>query len=348
MSDVTLTVDLAALAANYSKLAKASAPGTCGAVVKANGYGLGARACAARLAQSGCQDFFVATTNEAIEVRAELPGVRVFVLGGISKNDTDGALEHGLIPVVNDASALERWRVQAGHPLAIQVDTGMNRLGFTRDAFASANLSGLHIVLLMTHLACADEPHHPANARQRARFAELLTRLPGVPLSLSSSAGILSHGGGVREIGRPGIALYGGNPFATQTCALARVATFDAPVLQMRDVVVGDEVGYGATYVADRARRIAVVGAGYADGVPRLLSNRGAVAFGAQRLPIVGRVSMDLTTIDASEAPDLRVGDRVSFFGGAVALEEVAAWAETISYEILTGIGPRVVRRYLN
>jgi alanine racemase len=146
---------------------------------------------------------------------------------------------------------------------------------------------------------------------------------------------------------RPGIALYGGNPFVAMPRALARVATLDAPVLQVRHVDAGAEVGYGASFVSDRARRIAVVGAGYADGVPRLLSNRGAVGFGDRRLPIIGRVSMDLTTIDVTLASDLDAGDRVAFFGGAVTLDEVAAWAGTISYEILTGIGPRVERRYL-
>jgi alanine racemase len=229
---------------------------------------------------------------------------------------------------------------------AIHIDTGMNRLGIAPRDFERLDLARRNVVLLMTHLACADEPAHPANTRQRETFRRVVQRCASIPISISNSAGVLGHGGLAGEVCRPGIALYGGNALVEPNRALAPVAALDAVVLQIRDVDAGQSVGYGASYVAGSTRRIAVVGAGYADGVPRSLSNRGAVGFGALRLPIVGRVSMDLTTIDATAAPGLNVGDRVTFFGGAVGVDEVASWAGTISYEILTGVGRRPMRRY--
>jgi len=328
-------------------LQRRAAPGTCGAVVKADAYGLGARRVAACLALEGCRDFFVATHDEAVEVRSELPAARIYVLDGIDDSDIVTAVANRLIPVLNDEAAFETWRKRPEHPIALHVDTGMNRLGLAPDAFERLDLSFRNVALLMTHLACSDEPSHASNAMQRNGFAKLAKRLPNAPISISSSSGVLDHGGEPGEICRPGIALYGGNPFVESNRALATVATFDAPVLQVRRVEAGQTIGYGATFVASSARLVAVVGAGYADGVPRLLSNRGAASFGDRRLPIVGRVSMDLTCVDATAVPEIRAGDRVAFFGGAVSVDEVAAWAETISYEILTGIGPRVARRYV-
>jgi alanine racemase len=280
-------------------------------------------------------------------VRSELPAVRIFVLDGIDEDDIVSAVANRLIPVVNDEAAFETWRRRPEHPIALHVDTGMNRLGLAPDVLERLDLSFRNVVLLMTHLPCSDEPSHASNAVQRAAFARVARQLPNVAISISNSSGVLDRGGESGEICRPGIALYGGNPFVERKRALGTVATFDAPVLQVRRVEAGQTIGYGATFVAPSARLIAVVGAGYADGVPRLLSNRGSVGFGARRLPIVGRVSMDLTCVDATAAPEIRVGDRIAFFGEAVSVDEVAAWAETISYEILTGIGPRVARCYV-
>jgi alanine racemase len=342
----TLTIDLEALAANYRTLVRAAMPGTCGAVVKSDAYGLGATRIATKLAEAGCRDFFVANSNEGAEVRDAVAAARIFVFDGIGRDRMLDAVAKRLIPVVNQRADFDAWAARPEHPIAVHVDTGMNRLGMPAREFERLDLARRNVVLLMTHLACADEPTHPANARQREAFRRIAQQAPTIPISISNSAGVLAHGGIDGEICRPGIALYGGNPFTTEGRALAAVATLDAPVLQIRDVNAGETVGYGATYVAPAARRVAIVSAGYSDGVPRALSNRGAVGFGALRLPIVGRISMDLTAVDATAAPMLAVGDRVTFFGGAVTVDEVAAWADTISYEILTGVGRRVLRRY--
>ena len=196
----------------------------------------------------------------------------------------------------------------------------------------------------MTHLACADTPDHLLNQEQLARFQAIAARFPGVPASIGNSAAILS---GVGGIGRPGIGLYGGNPFAGPHNPMRCVVMLEGEVLQVRKTPAGVPVGYGATHVTERDAVIAVVGIGYADGLPRALSNRGEAASGTARAPIVGRVSMDLTLVDVTDLPPVQAGDWIEFFGRGVGVDEVAAWADTISYEILTGIGDRVSRVYV-
>ncbi|MYG13546.1 MAG: alanine racemase [Gammaproteobacteria bacterium] len=208
-------------------------------------------------------------------------------------------------------------------------------------------LGGVEVGLLVTHLACADVPEHPLNALQAERIGRLRERFPGVRLSIGNSAGILNGAGFGCDLARPGIGLYGGNPWAERPNPMQPVATLEAQVVQVRTVGAGEAIGYGASWTAERPTAVAVLGIGYADGLPRLLSNRGAVAANNRRCPMLGRVSMDLTAIDATGA-DLAVGDWVEAFGPNLPVDEVAAKANTIAYEILTGISPRVERQYEN
>ena len=325
MGHARLTVDLDALAANYRAF-RARAPDGVAAVVKADAYGLGMAPVAARLAAEGCTRFFVATEAEGLALRETLAGdCDIYVFSG-------EASAEGLVPVVNQPSQLR------GGPVAFHVDTGMQRLGFAPEDVPDHP----EAVLLLTHLACADTPDHPLNAVQLERFEAVAARFPGVPVSIANSAGILN---GVRGIGRPGIGLYGGNPYSDRDNPMRTVATLEGQVLQVRRVRAGESLGYGASRVLARDTTVAVVGAGYADGVPRLLSNRGAVAVRGIRLPILGRVSMDLTQVDATDVAVDR-GDWVEFFGPTVGVDEVAAWSDTMAYEVFTGIGRRVARRY--
>ena len=331
MTHARLTVDLDALAANYRKFRDGA--GGSAAVVKANAYGLGVAPVARRLAAEGCRQFFVATDAEGRELRRILPDTEtfdIFVFSGVVHGE-------GLIPVANHPG-----QIRAG-PVALHVDTGMHRLGF--DEFDADTIpADTEVRLLMTHLACADTPDHSLNGEQFARFQAFARRFPGVPTSIANSAAILT---GVEGIGRPGVGLYGGNPYAERENPMRCVATLEGEVLQVRNAPAGVPVGYGATHVTRRDTVIAVVGIGYADGVPRALSNRGQAAFGTIRAPIIGRVSMDLTLVDVTALPLVQPGDWIEFFGHSVDIDEVAAWAGTISYEILTGVGNRVARLYV-
>lgn len=332
MTHARLIVDLDALAANYRRFRDSASEGSA-AVVKANAYGLGMEPVARRLAAEGCRQFFVATDAEGRELRRILPDAGtfdIFVFSGVVESD-------GLIPVVN-----HRAQMRTG-PIALHVDTGMHRLGL--DGLDAQTLpADTKVRLLMTHLACADTPDHPLNEAQLERFEAFAARFPGVPKSIANSAAILA---GVEGIGRPGIGLYGGNPFAAQENPMRCVATLEGEVLQVRKVMEGASVGYGASHVTGRDTIVAVVGIGYADGLPRALSNRGQSAFKTIRAPIIGRVSMDLTLVDVTDLPPVEPGDWIEFFGNSVGIEEVAAWADTISYEVLTGVGNRVARMYV-
>ena len=201
----------------------------------------------------------------------------------------------------------------------------------------------------MTHLACADEPEHPLNAEQLARFEQLRALLPRARTSIGNSAGTLIDAAHRGDLARPGIALYGGNPFSDRPNPMEAVATLTAPILQLHDVAEPEPVGYGATYVANPPARIAVVGIGYADGYPRNLGNNGTAAVQGRRVPVVGRVSMDLISIDVAALPReaVSVGDAVELIGPTIGVDEVAAAAGTISYEILTGMGRRLAREYV-
>ena len=348
----TLRIDLDALARNYRLLLERAKPGECSAVVKADAYGLGLERVARRLLREGCRRFFVATLAEARELRALAPDAEIGVFEGALASTTDALVELEARPVLNTLEQIERWRGK-GRAL-LHLDTGMNRLGLrAADVAALAKredlLAALELDFVMTHLACADEPEHPLNSEQLARFAELRALVPRARTSIGNSAGTLTDAARRGDLARPGIALYGGNPFSDRPNPMAAVATLTAPILQLHDVVEPEPVGYGATYVANPPARIAVVGIGYADGYPRNLGNSGAAAVQGRRVPVVGRVSMDLISLDVGALPPeaCAVGDAVELIGPTIDVDEVAAAAGTISYEILTGLGPRLAREYV-
>ncbi len=338
-----LRVNRDALADNY-RLFRSAVQGDCAAVVKADAYGTGLAEAAAVFAGLGCRQFFVATAAEGLALREVMAGASIFVFEGVFAETGATLADAGLIPVVNHAAQLVHWKPYASREIAVHVDTGMNRLGHSTDLTA-ASLDGFRIALLMTHLACADQPEHPLNETQLARFASVAERFPGVPTSIGNSAGALLGSRYQGDLARPGIGLYGGNPWSGRSSPVRQVATLEAPILQIRDVQPGESVGYGATWRSDRRCRLAVLGLGYADGLPRRLSNRGQAVVGGRRCAMAGRVSMDLTVVDVSEtraAP----GDWAQLFGPALPVDEVAERADTLAYELLTGISPRVLRVY--
>ena len=338
-----LRIDLQALTANYRTFREAAA-GAVGAVVKADAYGLGAEAVGRALAVAGCEHFFVARASEGVALRLALAEPEIHILEGVFPETVDALLEHGLNPVLNSPEQLAIWGATRPSAVSIHVDTGMNRLGFPFDVSPEA-FAGCRVLLLMTHLACADEPEHPLNALQLQRIGRLRQRFPGTKLSVGNSAGILNGGDFQSDLARPGIGLYGGNPWAERPNPMRVVAALEAQVVQVREVEPGETIGYGASHQAARRMSVAVIGIGYADGLPRLLSDRGEVFVNGRRCPMLGRVSMDLTAIDATGV-GLQVGDWVEVFGPNLPVDEVAAQASTIAYEILTGISQRVERRY--
>lgn len=339
-----LTVDLDALRANYRFIADATP--NAAAVVKANGYGLGVDRVALALRSAGCEDFFVATLEEGIELRHALPDGRIYVFAGIV-DDADAAsmVEHVLTPVLNDIDQVRRWQPYAHVPVAVQVDTGMNRLGFAADAIDANMFARLNVVVLLSHLANADDPRHPMNALQVQRFKAVAQMFPQAKTSLGNSGGALL--GLASDLARPGIALYGGNPFISAWNPMQQVARLEARVLALRRLGHDEPVGYGSSYRTDGETWVAVLGAGYADGVPRQLQNA-EVAHRGERLPVIGRVSMDMMHVDASAVADaIALGDWVEIFGRTIHLDETATWANTISYEILGRVGRRVRRCYI-
>ncbi len=349
-----LTVDLDALARNYHSLQAMAAPAECGAVVKANGYGLGMAPVARRLSEEGCRHFFVASANEGASLREVLPEARIYVFEGVLEGGEASLLEVNLIPVLNSLDQIRRWKaVGGGRTAVVQIDTGMSRLGLSarevEEASATGLLDGIDLDYVATHLACADEPSHRLNSEQLERFETLRRKLPEAKTSIGSSPGTLFGPASRGDLVRPGIALYGGNPFVSGDNPMEAVATLEAVILQIREVTEPVTVGYGATFTAEPPTRLATVSAGYADGYPRSLSQCGVGFLAGTEVPVVGRVSMDMITLDVSAvAPEAaRPGDLVELVGPNVPLEDVAAAAGTINYEILTGLGPRWRRRYL-
>ena len=348
-----LHIDLDALAANYLALRAVARPASVAAVVKANAYGLGVGPVAAALVGVGCDSFFVSSLAEGLELRDLQPAVRVLVLEGAG-GAVEACLAARLVPVLNTVAEVREWVARAGAaPAVLQLDTGMNRAGLDAADVAElgtepALLAGLRIELLMTHLACADEPGHPLNRQQLERFRTLRASLPTAPTSIGNSAGIWLGPEFRGDLVRPGLALYGGRPMASGPNPMRPVVRLSARVLQLRELGESASVGYGASARLGPAARIATVGAGYADGYPRALGNRGYAAIAGVRLPVVGRVSMDLTTLDVSALPAgaLAVGDSVDLLGGGVPLEDAAELAGTVGYELLTRLSTRLVRRY--
>ncbi|MBT3331776.1 MAG: alanine racemase [Rhodospirillaceae bacterium] len=364
-----LEIDLAALAANYKILRDRADGAVCAAVLKADAYGLGADRVGPALAAVGCRDFFVAHLGEGISLRQILgPGPTIYILHGpmvqTGSGVEDDFLDHDLIPVLNSPEQLEQWAAKGrklGQPLAaaLQIDTGMNRLGLSAaetSALSDApeRLGGIDLRFVVSHLACADEADHGMNLEQRQAFDRLRAMLPATAASLANSSGIFLGPDYHYDLVRPGIALYGGNPTPGQPNPMKEVVRLTGRILQVREIDTPQTVGYGATHRATGPRRIATVPVGYADGYLRSLSGRGMGGLAGVSVPIVGRVSMDLITLDVTDVPPAaaRPGALIDLIGGGgiavddVAVDNVAARAGTIGYEILTSLGHRYCRRY--
>lgn len=345
MTTATLTIDLDALAANWRMLDAASPKGTqTAAVVKADGYGLFADKVAKALANAGARRFFVAAAEEGAMVRAALgPGPEISVFSGHMSGDAELLRDHDLVPMLNSTEQLTR-HIEAlpEHRFGVQLDTGMNRLGMEPAEWSALRdmLLPLNPTLLMSHLACADDPGHPMNQNQLAAFHEM-TDGTGVPRSLSATGGILLGPQFHFDLTRPGIGLYGGEPFVE-----ARpVVTLDIPVIQCRDVAEGESVGYGNAWIADRPARIATVAAGYADGLIRAMGGRAKLFSGVHPCPLVGRVSMDMLTVDVTHLG--ADPEHLTLLGAMQTVDQVADAAGTIGYEILTSLAQRYRRVYL-
>jgi alanine racemase len=335
-SPLRLKLDGDALVANWRLLRDLSGGAVCGAAVKADGYGLGARGVVQRLAEAGCRDFFVAVWSEA-RALADL-GVSVSVLHGVRDADMADRPADAR-PVLNTVEQVRRWREAGGGACDVMVDTGMNRLGISPEDVAAGLLDGLAIDTLMSHLACADEDV-PLNEKQRAAFAGLRGRTAAKRMSLANSAGIALGADYAFDLTRPGIALYGGHQRAGHA-GIRQVATPEAQILQRRRVRAGEIVGYNATFTAPADMEVAVLNLGYADGYLRCFSGKGSARAGDAVLPVIGRVSMDLTAIAIDAAPGLDEGDWVAI---DYALPETAALSGLSQYELLTGLGNRFDR----
>ncbi|MCQ4159735.1 alanine racemase [Roseomonas sp. GC11] len=346
-----LVIDLGAIVANWRDLSARHASGPVAGVVKADGYGLGAAPVARALAEAGCRHFFVAQFAEGLALREALGhGPMVGVLGGFPPN-ADGGADGGagLTPVLNSPEDIAEARAAGRTGAILHVDTGMERLGLNAAQLGAVagDLAALGLRYVMTHLACADEPAHPLNVVQAARFAAARAALPGLPGSFANSAGLFLGEAWASDLARPGCALYGINPTPGRPNPMRQVMRLTLPILQVRQVPAGTSVGYGATWTAARPSRIATIAAGYADGYLRALSGKGIGVLHGVAVPLAGRVSMDLITLDITDAPEARPGDRVELVGPAQTPDQVAALAGTIGYEILTSLGARYRRRYL-
>ena len=356
---LTLTIDLTAVVGNWRTINNRLNGTAAAAVVKADAYGLGAAQVVPALAQAGCTCFFVATLDEGVAVRGMVPRGEIFVLSGPVAASEEVFDAHGLIPVLNSVEQLARWRDfsrSSGRKLAaaLHIDTGMTRLGLDLSevkllAERPDGLAGIDPVLGMSHLACADEADHPLNAQQLAAFTQAKTMLDIPRWSLAASSGIYLGRDYHFQLVRPGAALYGINPTPGHPTPLQPVVHLQGRVLQVRDVDSPQTVGYGAAYAVTQKGRIATVAAGYADGYCRALGNRAHGVIGGVKVPVVGRISMDLITVDISALPADRIhaGDMIDLIGPGHDVDQLAAEAGTIGYEILTHLPRRAVRHYI-
>ncbi|MDA1099611.1 MAG: alanine racemase [Proteobacteria bacterium] len=377
-----LEIDLAALAANYQVLSRRAGTAECAAVVKGDAYGLGADQVGPLLARLGCRTFFVAHVGEGIALRQSLrqtvgqdhDRAEIYVLHGILPGTEEDFLAHGLIPVLNTLEQLDLWARKSRAQIsptgasgagasgtgalaaALHLDTGMNRLGLSADdamalAAAPARLAGIDLRFLISHLACADQPGHAMNPEQRQLFDRLRAALPPAPASLANSSAIFLGSDYHYDLVRPGVALYGVNPTPAQANPMREVVRLWGKIIQVREIDTPQCVGYGATHRATGPRRIATVPVGYADGYLRSLSGQGMGRLAGISVPVVGRVSMDLITLDVTEAPldAAHPGALVELIGGGgETIDAVAGRAGTIGYEIMTALGRRYHRRYLD
>ncbi|NCP11319.1 MAG: alanine racemase [Sphingomonadales bacterium] len=336
-----LDLDGDALVANWRWLARQSGPAACGAAIKADGYGLGARAVLDRLAKAGCRDFFVSNWAEAAALMPLADGLSLSVFHGIGESDIAIASTVAARPVLNSAAQIACWQAHfPGRACDVMIDTGMNRLGVPLGSMGDIDLASLTIDTVMSHLACADEDR-AMNAGQRDRFAAVRAGVPAARASLANSAGICLGSAYAFDLTRPGLALYGGVPRREAAGHIARVAHPAMQIIQLRDVLAGESVGYGATFTADRDMRIAIVHAGYADGLIRALAPHLVLNVGGAQCRVLGRISMDLIAIAAPESA--REGDWAEL---DYDLPSLAAATPLNQYELLTGLGARWERRW--
>jgi alanine racemase len=360
MANAVLTIDLAAIVANWRLLRDRAAPAECAAVVKADGYGLGAPQVTEALAAAGCKTFYVAQLEEGMALRRQFRHLEIALFDGAAAGAEGEIVKARLVPVLNSLEQIERWaawtRAQGKPPppAMMHIDTGLNRLGLpARELEALAArphlLAAIDLRLVMSHLIAADMAESPLNARQLALFATLRRRLPAAPAALSASSGIFQGAAYHLDQVRPGAALYGVAPRPDGPNPMAPVIELRARILQTRDVDSPQTVGYGATHSVRRPARIATIGVGYADGYLRALGNRGMGFIGGFPAPLVGRVSMDLITLDITDVPRelARSGAMVELIGPHRTIDALAGDAGTIAYEILTSLGHRYQRRYL-
>jgi alanine racemase len=342
MTRARLSVDLDALAANHAFLERLTGRPV-QPVVKADAYGLGAEACVTRLMQAGARTFFVARLSEGLALRQSIgTDPIVYVLDGCTEGAAVALREAGLRPVINHSDQLTRWQDSGGGPCGLHIDTGMNRLGFRPE---QAPPPFLGLALVMSHLACADDPDSLMNAQQRDSFAALRRRYPDALASFANSGGCFLGSDYGFDAVRPGISLWGGGPEGRSDPRIQPVATFSAPILQVRAVPAGESVGYARGKVANQPLTVATVGAGYADGVMRATSPRGQVFVAGHLRPILGRISMDALAVDVTGL-EVAEGDRVELFGPNRPIDDAARDTGTIAYELLTSVGSRVDRPY--
>lgn len=351
-----LEIDLGAVTGNWRHLKALHGTGDVAGVLKADGYGLGAREIGRALFAAGCRHFFVAHLAEALAIRDAVPGAMLAVLNGLLPGEEDAFGANDIVPVLGSLPQVERWAANARRssrklPALLHIDTGMARLGLdqaelTTLASQPQRLDDIAIQYVMTHLVSAELPDDPINHTQRQRFAAACASLPSLPRSLANSSGIFLGEAFRSDLARPGAALYGINPTPMAENPMRPVVTLRGQVLQVREIAGGDGVGYNAMWRAERTSRIATVGIGYADGWLRSLSGRGHAVFDGREVPLVGRVSMDLTTFDVTDFPAVGPGDWLEFLGSDRRADHVAEAAGTNGYEILTSLGRRYRRVY--
>jgi alanine racemase len=354
----TLTIDLGAIAENWRALAALSGSAEAGAVIKADAYGLGAAGVGPVLRDAGARTFFVAQAEEGAALRDAVgPAPAIYVFNGFIADEAPLFLGADLRPCLNTPQQITAYAALSSRQpdrlrAALHVDSGINRLGLGVDDLnhllqVPENTLKIHVDLILSHLACADDPENPMNAAQasifraRAQRARLLA--PKARLSLSATGGVMLGADFAFDLTRPGVGLYGGLPFADARTAVS----LHAPILQVRDISTGEAVGYGASWRAPRPSRIAVVPLGYADGIMRAMSGRGVFWLDGEPVPIVGRVSMDMITLDVTDRPDAATGQLVEVLGPNQSVDALAAYADTIGYEVLTALGARYQRRYI-
>ncbi len=350
-----LEIDLGAIRENWRSLsARTGRP--CAAVVKADAYGLGATVVAPALHAEGARTFFVAHLDEALAIRPVLPDAEIFVLNGLPPGAEAECAAAGVVPVLNSLGQVDAWtecarRTGRALPAAVQVDSGMSRMGLPGDeldalAADPLRLAGIELRLVMSHLACAERQDHAMNRAQLARFQAARRSLPAAPASLANSSGIFLGPDFHFDLARPGAAMYGIAPVAGAPNPMRPVVRLHGRIVEVRDIPAGAQVGYGAAWTAARPSRIATVSVGYADGYLRSLSHRATAHVGDTPVSLVGIVSMDSVTFDVTDAPEAVAGGFVELIGARNSVDALAAAGGTIGYEVLTSLGSRYARRH--